>query len=95
MTENMDDRLDNEFGKFPRYLNLVPDVLSFSYDESLKLVERLRNNTDLTRALETFRTFVANSELSEDLKEELLKLIREEEEVMTYAVISRNCVVSI
>jgi len=89
------DIIDNEFGKFPRYMSLAPDVFSFSYEEAFSLVRRLRNNADLTQAFETLMQFIAASDLPEEQKEELMRLVGEEMEVISYAVISRTCVVPI
>ncbi|WP_173932887.1 hypothetical protein [Chelativorans sp. Marseille-P2723] len=87
--------LDNEFGKFPRYMSLVADVFSFSFDEAFKVVERFRNNAELTQALEVLLQYVGNSDLPEGQKEDVMRLIGEEMEVIAYAVISRSCVVPI
>ncbi len=94
-TDSATGGIDNEFGTFPRYLNLVPDVFGFSYEEALRLVSRFRNNADLTHALETLMQAVAGSDLPEEQREELMQLVTEETEVMSYAVVSRSCVVPI
>lgn len=87
--------VDNEFGKFPRYMSLVPDVFSFSFEEALRLIGRFRNNAELTQALEALTQHIAASELPEEQAEELTQLIGEEMQVLSYAVISRTCVVPI
>jgi len=95
MLSESSDLIDDEFGRFPRYMSLAPDVFSFSYDEALKATKRFKNNSDIAQALETLRQFILASELPDEQKEELAQLISEEMEVISYAVISRTCVVSI
>ncbi|WP_011579472.1 MULTISPECIES: hypothetical protein [Chelativorans] len=87
--------IDDEFGKFPRYMSLIPDVFSFSYEEAFKATKRFKNNSDLAQAFETLREFVLASELPDEQKDELAQLISDEMEVISYAVVSRTCVVSI
>jgi len=95
MMDDTSDVIDNEFGKFPRYMSLTPDVFSFSYDDALKVVERFKNNADLSQALQTLMQFVGDSDLPEEQRNELIQLISEEIEVISYAVISRSAVVPV
>lgn len=95
MTKPIPDTIDNEFGKFPRYMSLAPDVFAFSFEEAMQGVRRLRNNADLIQAFEALIQLVVEADLPLEEKEELLQLIAEEQEVISFAVISRTCVVSI
>ncbi|WP_028032365.1 hypothetical protein [Chelativorans sp. J32] len=87
--------IDDEFGKFPRYMSLVPDVFSFSYEEALKAASRFRTEANLSQAFNALLEFILASDLPDEQKESLAQLISEEMEVISYAVVSRTCVVSI
>lgn len=94
-TDDTSNTIDNEFGKFPRYMTLVPDVFSFSFDEAMQAIRRFKNNADLTQAFATLSQVIAQADMPQKQKDELMQLVAQEQEVISYAVISRTCVVPI
>lgn len=95
VTDDTPRTIDNEFGKFPRYMTLVPDVFAFSFEEAMQVIRRFKNNADLTQAFMTLLQTIAQADMPQEQKDELMQLIAEEQEVISYAVISRTCVVPI
>lgn len=87
--------VDNDLGKFPRYMNLVGDVFSFSHLDATTAGRRFHSSCEFLGAIDQVARLIAVSQLSQQDKTTLVHLLGEEREVISFSVISRNGVIAI
>ncbi|WP_176086029.1 hypothetical protein [Martelella sp. HB161492] len=80
---------------FPEYMNLVKNVFQFDIIDTENINKRFPTNSEMIDAMTELSLHIDGSDLDEDLKAELLELIDQERDVITFSEISRNSVVAI
>ena len=88
-------QIENEAGRFPAQMLLIPNVFEFSFWEYKALLNTaFSSNAELLGALRKTSEFVEASDLDEPLKTEVLQLIQDELDVVTYSHSARCSVIS-
>lgn len=88
-------RIENDAGRFPSQMLLIPNLFEFSFAEYETILHTTFSaNADLLAALHKTMTFVEGSDIDEALKGEVLQLIEEEFEVVSFSQAARCSVIS-
>lgn len=86
---------DDAIGKFPLHMTFVREVFGFSHEEARKVSGRFGCISDLLEAIRRVDRTISASDLPELEKSNLGKLLREEIEVISFSVVSRNSVIAV
>ncbi len=88
-------KIENEAGRFPAQMLLIPNVFEFSFWEYKSLLNTVfSSNADLLAALHKTRDLISDSNLEDPTKTEVLDLLRDEIEVVAYSHTARCSVIS-
>lgn len=88
-------KVESEAGRFPAQMLLIPKVFDFSFLQHRELLDTTFNsNAELLLALQNTMDFVQSSDLDEVLRSEVVQLIEDEVDVMSYSQTARCSVIA-
>jgi hypothetical protein len=88
-------RIEDSSERFPAQMIFVNEVFSFSFNEIGKVTKRLGSNAELIDVIQQTRSFIAQSELSDETKQLMDALLQEEIEVISFSQTNRSSVISL
>ncbi len=89
------DQIEDEAERFPAQMLLAQDVFKFSFAEAKKIALAFNSNAELFATLDRVSSYVAESELEDELKGHLMGLLTDEAEVIAFSRSARCSVIAI
>ncbi|MBC8719585.1 hypothetical protein [Ochrobactrum sp. Marseille-Q0166] len=87
--------LDDSFGRFPDYMNLIADVFSFEHPPLKTIITRFCDSSSLRAALDQAGQTITNSDLPEQTKTEVLQLLHDEQNMLSFSQVAKSSVIKI
>lgn len=87
--------LDDSFGRFPDYMSLIVDVFSFKHPPLKTIITRFSDTSDLRAALNQAKQAITDSDLPEQTKTEVLELLSDEQNMLSFSQVAKNSVIKI
>jgi hypothetical protein len=88
-------KIENEAGRFPAQMLLIPNLFEFSFEEYRALLTTaFSSNAELLAALRKTADFVQDSDIDAELKNDVIHLIKDEMEVVAFSQSARCSVIS-
>lgn len=88
-------KVEDDADVFPEQMLLLPMIFEYSFIEIDEFASSaFSNSSEILARMDSLRNAISQSALSENDKEELLQLVDEEQEVITYSQSARSSVIA-
>ena len=95
MSQNIQDIIEDEAGRFPDHMLLIRDLFAFSFAEASELSLGFSSNSELFELMSKVAAFVRESNLPPDEVEQIVAMMEEETRVIAFSQTARRSVIAL
>ena len=95
MTQDIQDIIEDEAGRFPEHMLLIRDLFAFSFADASNLSLSFSSNSELFDLMSKVETYIRNSDLPPDEAEQIISMMEEEIRVIAFSQSARRSVIAL